>query len=219
MGNERYSRQKDIVPADRLAECKVTVIGIGAIGRQAALQLAAVGISWLQLIDFDTVEESNIASQGYFEQDLNRLKVDAAADLCRNINSSLEIQKVPERFRRSINIGDVVFCCVDSVDIRRLIWEAVRDKSRIFIDGRMAAESLRVLAAFDSKSRRYYPGTLFSTEEAYAGPCTAKTTIYCANIAAGLMIIQFTKYLRQLPVDCDIQLNLLASELSVTETG
>jgi len=88
---ERYSRQKDIVPADRLADCKATVIGVGAIGRQVALQLAAMGISWLKLIDFDVVEASNLASQGYFEGDLNKLKVDTTADLCRRINSSLEI--------------------------------------------------------------------------------------------------------------------------------
>jgi sulfur carrier protein ThiS adenylyltransferase len=60
---------------------------------------------------------------------------------------------------------------------------------------------------------------LFRADEAFVGPCTAKTTIYCANIAAGLMLGQFTKYLRQLPVDADIQLNLLASELSVGEIG
>ncbi|GAH93209.1 unnamed protein product, partial [marine sediment metagenome] len=83
---------------------------------------------------------------------------------------------------------------------------------------RMSAETLRVLTAYDSQSRKHYPGTLFHAEEAYIGPCTAKTTIYCANIAAGLMVAQFTKYLRQLPVDCDIQLNLLALELSVAET-
>jgi len=49
-------------------------------------------------------------------------------------------------------------------------------------------------------------------EEAHAGPCTAKTTIYCANIAAGLMLAQFTKWLRGVPVECDVQLNLLADE-------
>ncbi len=27
---ERYIRQKDIVPADRLAACKATVVGVGA---------------------------------------------------------------------------------------------------------------------------------------------------------------------------------------------
>ncbi len=35
--DERYSRQRDIVPAARIAECKATVIGVGAIGRQVAL--------------------------------------------------------------------------------------------------------------------------------------------------------------------------------------
>ena len=51
--NERFSRQYDIVPPERIADCKATVIGVGAIGRQVALQLSAMGISWLQLIDHD----------------------------------------------------------------------------------------------------------------------------------------------------------------------
>jgi len=93
----------------------------------------------------------------------------------------------------------VVFCAVDSINTRQSIWRAVEDKVNCFVDGRMSAETLRVLTACDSKSRKHYPSTLFSAEEAYIGPCTAKTTIYCANIAAGLMIAQFTKYLRQLP--------------------
>ena len=214
---ERYSRQQDIIPAERLADCKATVIGVGAIGRQVALQLTAMGISWLQLIDPDTVEISNLASQGYLENDLTKLKVDATSDLCRQINTRLEIQMITKRFRRSQKIGDIVFCCVDSINTRQLIWRAAEDKVRCFVDGRMSAETLRVLTACDSRSRKHYPTTLFSAEEAYVGPCTAKTTIYCANIAAGLMIAQFAKYLRQLPVDADVQLNLLASELNVEE--
>lgn len=216
---ERYIRQKDIVPAERIVECKATVVGIGAIGRQVALQLSAMGIPWLQLIDFDMVEWSNLASQGYLEGDMGKLKVNATLDLCWRINARAEIHEVPERFRRSMEIGDVVFCTVDKIDARKLIWESVKDKARFFADGRMSAEVLRVLTACDLESRKYYPATLFSAEEAYTGPCTAKTTIYCANIAAGLMIAQFTKYLRQLPIEPDIQLNLLASELSVGDMG
>ena len=217
--NERYSRQRDIVPAERIADCKATVIGVGAIGRQVALQLTATGIPWLQLTDFDIVEPSNLASQGYLEDDLDKLKVEATADLCRRINSGIEIQAVPERFRRSTDIGNVVFCAVDGIDARRLIWDSVKDKVNFFCDGRMSAEVLRILTACDFESRRHYPTTLFRPEEAFAGACTAKTTIYCANIAAGLMVTQFAKYLRQLPVDSDIQLNLLASELSTSEVG
>jgi sulfur carrier protein ThiS adenylyltransferase len=80
----------------------------------------------------------------------------------------------------------------------------------------MSAEVIRVLTACDDPSRAYYPTTLFNPEEAYSGACTAKSTIFTANIAAGLMIAQFTKYLRRLPVDCDLQLNLLSAELTVT---
>ncbi|HSW02233.1 MAG TPA: ThiF family adenylyltransferase [Sedimentisphaerales bacterium] len=213
--DERYSRQRDIVPAERIAACKATIIGVGAIGRQVALQLAAMGVPWLQLVDFDLVETSNLASQGYLEEDLGKLKVEATAALCRLINSGIEIVSAAERFRRSMEIGSAIFCCVDSIDVRRLIWESAGGSASFFTDGRMSAETLRVLSACDAESRRHYPTTLFRTEEAFVGPCTAKTTIYCANIAAGLMIAQFTKYLRQLPVEADIQLNLLASELSV----
>jgi len=114
-----------------------------------------------------------------------------------------------------MEIGNVVFCAVDSIQVRQLIWGAVADKVLFFGDGRMSAEVLRILTACDSNSRYHYPKTLFSAEEAHAGSCTAKTTIYCANIAAGLMVSQFTRYLRHLPVDPDLQFNLLASELSV----
>jgi molybdopterin-synthase adenylyltransferase len=212
---DRYSRQQDIVPAERIAECRATVIGVGAIGRQVALQLTAMGIPWLQLLDFDLVESSNIASQGYLEGDLGKLKVEATARMCQMINSSLDIITVAERFRRSMDIGNIVFACVDKINIRRLIWQAVKDQVNLFCDGRMSAEVARVLTVCDSPSREHYPTTLFQAQEAFVGPCTAKTTIYCANIAAGLMLAQFTRYLRQLPVDCDIQLNLLASEINV----
>jgi len=212
---ERYSRQQDIVPADRLAVCKATVVGVGAIGRQVALQLAAIGIPWLQLVDFDVVEISNLASQGYLQDDLGKPKVEATGELCRQINHDLEVHEVNDRFRRSMEFGYVLFVCVDKIETRRLIWEAVKDNVSFFTDGRMSAEVLRVLTASDSRSREYYPNTLFTPEQAYAGPCTAKTTIYCANVAAGLMVAQFTKYLRHLPMEADIQLNLLTTELNV----
>lgn len=118
-----------------------------------------------------------------------------------------------------MEIGNVVFSCVDSIDIRRLIWEAVKDRSEFFADGRMTAEVLRVLAVCDANSREHYPTTFFAAEEAYQGSCTAKTTIYCANIAAGLMLAQFAKWLRGLPVEPDIALNLLSNELACIATG
>ena len=219
MTSERYSRQQDIVPRQRILDCKATVIGVGAIGRQVALQLAAVGIPVLQLIDHDQVEISNLTSQGYLQHDLGHPKVDMTAELCRKINHDLRVEVVFDRFKRSTPVGNSIFVCVDSITTRKHIWEAVQDKVNFLVDGRMSAEVLRVITACDNESRDHYPKTLFTAQEAHAGPCTAKSTIYCANIAAGFMLAQFTKYLRLLPVDPDIQINLLASELSVGDMG
>ena len=47
---DRFMRQESLVPRDQLADVQVTVIGVGAIGRQVALQLAALGVPRLQLM-------------------------------------------------------------------------------------------------------------------------------------------------------------------------
>ena len=215
--SDRFSRQADIVPRERILDCKATVIGVGAIGRQVALQLTAIGVPNLQLIDFDHVETSNLATQGFLQKDLKRPKVDVTAEFTREMDNDLNVEVVFERFKRSTPVGNCVFACVDSIEIRKLIWDSVKDKVSFYCDGRMSAEVLRVITACDEKSRQYYPQTLFTAQQTHAGPCTAKTTIYCANIAAGFMLAQFTKYLRLLPVDPDIQINLLASEINVGE--
>ena len=77
--SDRFARQQDLVPAERLAELVVTVIGVGAIGRQVALQLAAIGARRLQLVDFDRVDDTNITTQGYLLDDIGQPKVDATS--------------------------------------------------------------------------------------------------------------------------------------------
>jgi sulfur carrier protein ThiS adenylyltransferase len=96
------------------------------------------------------------------------------------------------------------------------VWEAVKSQAAFFADARMAAEVVRVLASDRPATDAYYSTTLFDSGQAYAGACTAKSTIYTASIAAGLMVSQFTRWLRGLPVERDLLLNLLAAELTGT---
>ena len=98
-----------------------------------------------------------------------------------------------------MEIGNCLFCCVDNIETRQLIWEATNSQAQFFTDGRMSAEVIRVLSAADVSSREHYPTTLFRAEQAYQGAC-AKSTIFTANIAAGLMLSQFSKWLRDLPI-------------------
>jgi len=215
------SRQRDLVPPERLAECHALVIGVGAIGRQVALQVAAIGMPLLTLYDDDLVAIENLAPQGYWHEDLNAVKVAPTAALCRRINPDIHVEAVPARFKRSTvrtlptNHRLVVFVCVDSIQARRLLWEALNPLAAFFVDGRMSAEVIRVLSAETPATDRNYATTLFEPEQAYAGTCTAKSTIYTASIAAGLMLGQFTRWLRGLPVDADLTLNLLSSEMTV----
>ncbi len=215
--DERYSRQADLVPIKKLAKIKATIIGVGAIGAQVAKQLAAIGVPWIQLVDFDTVEEGNLAAQGFLEEDLGRLKTNAVSKMCHGINSEISIFEITTRFKRGMNIGNVVFCCVDKIDVREFIWDIIKDDVDMFIDGRMSAEAIRIIVVSDDESKAYYPTTLFSPSEAFQGSCTAKTTIYSSNVAAGIMVAQLAKSLRNMPLDCDIQLNLLTNEMDAID--
>jgi molybdopterin-synthase adenylyltransferase len=217
---ERDVRQRDLVPPQRLALCHAVVVGVGAIGRQVALQLAAVGVPRLTLIDHDAVGEENLAPQGYWPEDLGQPKAVVTAALCRRVNPEAHIFPVAERFKRSA-VGDyvagdrlVAFACVDSIETRRLLWEALRHRAALYLDGRMSAEVVRVLAVDAPATDGSYATTLFPAAEAHTGPCTAKSTLYAASIAAGLLVGQFARWLRGLPVDSDLTLNLLASELT-----
>jgi sulfur carrier protein ThiS adenylyltransferase len=210
--SDRFMRQADLVPRERLLASPATIIGVGAIGRQVALQLASIGIPALQLIDFDIVDESNIATQGYRGDDVGQQKVEALAAELRRIDARLLIEPISDRWRPSLRTEDVVFCCVDSISARSAIWRGIGPGCRFWCDGRMRGEVIRVLSVGDVMGRDHYPATLFPQAEAEPGRCTARSTIYTANVAAGLILHQFTRWLRNLPTDADLTLNLLASE-------
>jgi sulfur carrier protein ThiS adenylyltransferase len=213
---DRFSRQQQLVPRDRLAELCVTVIGVGAIGRQVALQLAAIGVRQLQLVDFDTVELSNITTQGYWAEDVGQPKVAGTARAIVLLDPSIAVTTVQDRYRPKVDIGSAVFCCVDRIETREAIWRSVANRLEFFADGRMLGETIRMLIVAGSTGRDYYPSTLFSASEAQAGSCTARSTVYTANIAAGLMVHQFVRWLRRQPTDADTSFNLLANEICVT---
>jgi molybdopterin/thiamine biosynthesis adenylyltransferase len=217
--SDRFERQADLAPREKLAGLTVDVIGVGAIGRQAALQLAALGVPRLRLFDPDHVEPVNVTTQGYsLRHDVGLPKVAATAEAIARVDPAIQVVPVPDRCRpRHAEAGagtDAVFCCVDAIAARRAIWRAVESRCRFWCDGRMLGEVIRVLAVAEETGRAHYPRTLFDPSEAQAGRCTAHGTIYTAQIAAGLMVHQFTRWLRGLAVEPDQTLNLLAAELT-----
>jgi hypothetical protein len=211
--SDRFERQRDLVPTERLAQLRVTVIGVGAIGRQIAVQLAAIGVRHLQFVDFDRVDPSNVTTQAYFAQDIGCFKVDATRRTVLAIDPEITVEVFCDRFRAKHGVGEAVFCAVDSIGSRAAIWRSVENRCRFWADARVLGEVIRVLVAADMQSRHHYASTLFSPAEAQPGRCTAHSTVYAAAIGAGLMIHQFSRWLRGTAVDADSTLNLLAGEL------
>jgi sulfur carrier protein ThiS adenylyltransferase len=216
--NSRFARQADLVPQAKLASVWATVIGVGAVGRQVALQLAAIGCPRIQLVDFDQVELSNVTTQGYLQSDVGRTKVEATRAQISLLDSQIKVETVNDRFRSKLETGAAIFACVDSISVRETIWRSrqrqVRASQMFWADGRMLGEVLRVLAAADAQAAEHYQTTLFAQAEAQTGSCTSRSTIYAASITAGLMVHQFTRWLRGLPLDPDTTLNLLSGEWS-----
>jgi hypothetical protein len=213
--SDRWSRQEGLVPRERLAGLEVTIVGVGAIGRQVAWQLAALGVPHLRLVDFDRVEPTNVTTQGYHHEDLGRAKVDAAASAVWQIDPTIRVDTIEDRFRPQLPLGDALFCCVDSIAARAAIWRRASSRVQFWCDGRMLGEVIRVLTVAGAVGHVHYPTTLFAPADAHVGTCTSRGTIYTACLAASLMLHQFTRWLRNLPVDADLSLNLLASELTV----
>jgi hypothetical protein len=215
----RFERQESLVPSERLIDLTTTVIGVGAIGRQVAMQLAAIGVRRLQLIDFDQVEPTNITTQGYRSIDLTMSKVDAASRAIGELDPDTKVETICDRYRPRQLTGQAVFVCVDSIVARAAIWRALSTRTRFVADGRMLGEVIRVLIVQDSRSRDQYGETLFDAAEVQQGSCTSRSTIYAASIAAALMVHQFTRWLRDIPCDCDTSLNLLAGEMVVHDAA
>jgi len=209
---DRFQRQSGLIPAERLSQLTATVIGVGAIGRQVALQLAAIGTPRIQLIDFDTVESTNITTQGYRRQDLGQSKVDATAKAIQELDQSIQVTSIADRYRAALPVGEAVFCCVDSISARAAIWRSLSRKCEFWTDGRMLGETIRLLTATTGNGMERYSESLFPQAQAQSGSCTSRSTIYAAGIAAGMMVHQFN---RDIPIDFDTTLNLLSCEIVV----
>jgi adenylyltransferase/sulfurtransferase len=95
----RYSRHL-ILPEvgmegqQRLKAAKVLCVGTGGLGSPLALYLAAAGIGTLGLVDFDTVDSSNLQRQIiHSTKDIGRKKIDSAQEKLNALNPALKVVK------------------------------------------------------------------------------------------------------------------------------
>jgi adenylyltransferase/sulfurtransferase len=76
----------------KLKAARVLCIGAGGLGSPASLYLAAAGVGTLGLVDFDTVDFSNLQRQILFStNDVGRPKLRAASDRLQGLNPNIRV--------------------------------------------------------------------------------------------------------------------------------
>ena len=76
----------------RLLEAKVLCVGAGGLGSPIAMYQAAAGIGKLGLVDFDTVDFSNLQRQIiHGTSDVGRPKAESAKETINSINPNVEV--------------------------------------------------------------------------------------------------------------------------------
>ncbi|MBI5282971.1 MAG: molybdopterin-synthase adenylyltransferase MoeB [Candidatus Solibacter usitatus] len=110
---QRYSRhtllpEVGVAGQERLKQARVLLVGTGGLGSPLALYLAAAGVGTLGLVDYDTVDASNLQRQViHGTSDIGRKKLDSAADAIAEINPNVTVVR-HEVALNSANALDIV---------------------------------------------------------------------------------------------------------------
>lgn len=114
----------------RLKAASVLIIGTGGLGSPLALYLAAAGIGRIGLVDYDTVDESNLQRQIVHGQStLGVLKVESAKQRLLDLNPGLQVDtyNVPLTSDNALEIMtpyDVIIDGTDNFPTRYLVNDA-----------------------------------------------------------------------------------------------
>lgn len=145
---QRYSRQILFSPiGNRGQEClntsRVTVIGCGALGTVSAEMLVRAGVGYLQIIDRDFVEVSNLQRQSLFTEvdaQSGLPKAVAAEQALRSINSEVTVHGIVEditfeNIARVLEGSGVIVDGTDNFETRFLINDYCVRERRPWIYG------------------------------------------------------------------------------------
>jgi sulfur-carrier protein adenylyltransferase/sulfurtransferase len=135
MDRVRYSRHlllPEIGEAGqrRLNEARVLCVGVGGLGSPAALYLAAAGVGTIGLVDFDTVDVSNLQRQIiHGTPDVGRSKLASAKARIDALNPDVTVETFEARFSAAnaktlVEGYDVVLDGTDNFPARYLVNDA-----------------------------------------------------------------------------------------------
>ena len=207
---------------DKAIDVSIIIFGCGGIGSHLALCLSKTSPSRLDLVDMDNVDDTNLSGQAYMQYNIGEQKVVALSQLVKAFGYSRCVSAY-NRTAHSVSVADypIVFTGFDNMEARKDVFQRWKDshkddKNALFVDGRMAAEHLIVIAVYGGDEysiKNYEDNWLFEDSEAEETVCSYKQTYYCADMIAGFMTNVYVNFLSSI---CNDKKNKNSIELSRT---
>jgi adenylyltransferase/sulfurtransferase len=140
---DRYGRFRLISwwQQEKLRAAKVLVVGAGALGNEVLKNLALLGVGHLYVIDYDTIESTNLTrSVLYRAGDAGRPKSEKAAQAVQAMNPDVRVHAVNGDVITDLGLGvyaemDVVIGCLDNREARLWINRQCWKVGRPWVDG------------------------------------------------------------------------------------
>jgi sulfur-carrier protein adenylyltransferase/sulfurtransferase len=114
----------------KLKQAKVLCIGTGGLGAPLGLYLAAAGVGRIGLVDFDSVDYTNLQRQILFgTSDVGRPKIEAASARLRNLNPEIQVDQFETRLTSEnaldiLHDYDIIVDGTDNFPTRYLVNDA-----------------------------------------------------------------------------------------------
>ncbi len=158
----RYSRQimlpdVDLDGQEKLLAARVLIIGLGGLGSPVAMYLAAAGVGHLTLVDFDSVDLSNLQRQiVHINARMGVNKAASAAQSVRELNPDVAITCIEtlltaDELAEQVKQASVVVDCSDNFQTRFAI-NAACVAARVPLVSGAAIRLEGQIAVFDSRS-------------------------------------------------------------------
>ena len=130
----RYSRQiklKEIglEGQKKLKEAKVLCVGAGGLGSPLLLYLAAAGVGTLGIVDYDSVDETNLHRQVLFQMSsIDKCKAQEAKECLQKLNPFIQIHVYDFKFTQEnaktlVESYDLIADCSDNFQTRYLLHD------------------------------------------------------------------------------------------------
>ena len=158
---QRYSRhiimpQVGSVGQRKLLDAKVLVVGAGGLGSPVAVYLTLAGVGKIGIVDFDTVDVTNLQRQILHQNDdIGRRKVLSAQETLKSYNPDVEVgvheePLMSENAMEIIADYDIVVNGADNFPARYLVNDAAYLNGKPVVDGS--------ILIFDGMASVYLPG-------------------------------------------------------------